>query len=88
MHSIHTAGSADVKVRNIFHVRNNIAFSTICKYITNTIYPRNMVCFRYIIVNILHKGDGDDDDNDNDNNNNNNNNNNNKGNAIVIISNN
>jgi hypothetical protein len=20
-------------------------------------YPRNMVCFRYIIVNILHKGD-------------------------------
>jgi len=23
----------------------------------NTIYPRNMVCFRYIIVNTLHKGD-------------------------------
>ena len=22
-----------------------------------TIYPRNMVCFRYIIVNTLHKGD-------------------------------
>jgi hypothetical protein len=22
----------------------------------NTIYPRNMVCFRYIIVNTLHKG--------------------------------
>ena len=47
-----------------------------------------MVCFRYIIVNILHKGDGggggDDDDDDNDNNNddddnnNDNNNNNNK----------
>jgi len=40
-----------------------------------------MVCFRYIIVNILHKGDGgggggDDDDDDDDNNNNNNNNNN------------
>jgi hypothetical protein len=38
-----------------------------------------MVCFRYIIVNTLHKGnkkDDDDDDNDNDNNNNNNNNNN------------
>ena len=42
-----------------------------------------MVCFRYIIVNILHKGDGgggggggggDDDDDDNNNNNNNNNN--------------
>jgi len=38
-----------------------------------------MVCFRYIIVNTLHKGDGDDnddvdddDDDDDDNNNNNN----------------
>jgi len=31
-----------------------------------------MVCFRYIIVNTLHKGDDDDDDNDNNNNNNNN----------------
>jgi hypothetical protein len=46
---------------------------------------RNMVCFRYIIVNIVHKGDNkdeddndndgdyDDDDDDDDNNNNNNN---------------
>jgi len=33
-----------------------------------------MVCFRYIIVNTVHKGDYKDDDNDNDNNNNNNNN--------------
>jgi hypothetical protein len=34
-----------------------------------------MVCFRYIIVNILHEGDGKhnyDDDDDNNNNNNNN----------------
>jgi hypothetical protein len=31
-----------------------------------------MICFRYIIVNILHKGDKDDDDDDNNNNNNNN----------------
>ena len=23
-------------------------------------YPRNMVCFRYIIVNTLHEGDNDD----------------------------
>jgi hypothetical protein len=23
----------------------------------DTVYPRNMVCFRYIIVCILHKGD-------------------------------
>ena len=39
-------------------------------------YPRNMVCFRHIIVYTLHKGGGggdDDDDDDNDNNNNNNN---------------
>jgi hypothetical protein len=35
-----------------------------------------MVCFRYIIVNTLHKGDNyDDDDNNNSKNNNNNNNN-------------
>ena len=37
-------------------------------------YPRNMVCFRYIIVNTLQKGDNKDDDDDDDNNNNNNNN--------------
>ena len=30
-----------------------------------------MFCFRYIIVNILHKSDDSDDDDDNDNNNNN-----------------
>ena len=30
-----------------------------------------MVCFRYIIVNILYKGDNKDDDDDNNNNNNN-----------------
>jgi hypothetical protein len=33
-----------------------------------------MVCFRYIIVHTLHKGDNKDEDNDDDNNNNNNNN--------------
>jgi len=40
-------------------------------------YPRNMVCFMYIIVNNLHTGDNkdnNDDDDDDDNNNNNNNN--------------
>ena len=31
-----------------------------------------MVCFRYIIVNTLHKGDNKDDDDDDDDNNNNN----------------
>jgi len=30
-----------------------------------------MVCFRYIIVNTLHKGDNDDDDDNNNNNNDN-----------------
>jgi hypothetical protein len=35
-------------------------------------YLRNMVCFRYIIVNRLHKGDNKDDDNYDDDNNNNN----------------
>jgi hypothetical protein len=34
-----------------------------------------MVCFKYIIVNTLHKGANKDDDDDDDNNNNNNNNN-------------
>jgi hypothetical protein len=33
-----------------------------------------MVCFRYIIVNTLHKADKKDDDDDDNNNNNNNNN--------------
>jgi hypothetical protein len=35
-----------------------------------------MVCFSYIIVNTMHKGDNKDDDDDDDDNNNNNNNNN------------
>jgi len=29
-------------------------------------YPRNMVCFRYIVINTLHKGDGGDDVDDDD----------------------
>jgi hypothetical protein len=35
-----------------------------------------MVCFKYITVNTLHKGDNKDDDDDDDDDNNNNNNNN------------
>ena len=31
-----------------------------------TVYPSNMVCFRYITVNTLHKGDKKDDDDDDD----------------------
>ena len=34
VHCTQTAGSADVKVQNIFHVRNNITCSTDCKYRT------------------------------------------------------
>ena len=54
-------------------------YSTNCTYRTAaTLYTiRNMVYFRYIIVNTLHKGDNDDDDDDDDDDNNNNNNNNN-----------
>jgi len=33
-HCTQTAGSADVKVQNIFHRRNNITCSTNCKYRT------------------------------------------------------
>jgi hypothetical protein len=35
----------------------------------------DIVCFRKVCINTLHKGDNDDDDDDNNNNNNNNNNN-------------
>ena len=67
---IHTTESANVKVQNIFHGQNNITCSTTCKKQNscNTIYPRNIVCFRYIIVNTLHKGYKKDDDDDGNNN--------------------
>ena len=45
-------------------------------------FPRNIVCFRNIRINILHKGDDDDDGDDG--NNNNNNNNNNKGRYVIM----
>jgi hypothetical protein len=75
-HCTHTAGSANVKVQNIFHGCNNITCSTNCKYRTTAtlrVYPWHMVCFRYITVNSLHKGDKDNDDDDDEDNNNNNN---------------
>jgi hypothetical protein len=34
------------------------------QYSCNTIYLRNMACFRYIIVNTMHKGDNKVDDDD------------------------
>ena len=51
---------ANVKVQNIFHGRNNITCGTDCKHRTAatlyTVYRRNVVCFRYIIVNTVHEG--------------------------------
>jgi hypothetical protein len=34
--ALHTAGSADVKIQNIFNMGNNITCSTDCKYRTAT----------------------------------------------------
>ena len=43
--------------------RFNIGNSVICTVNScNTVFPRNMVCFRNMGVNTLHKGDDDDDD--------------------------
>ena len=64
VHCTHKSESANVKVQNIFHGRNNITCSTNCKYSScNTTYSRNMVCVRYIIVNILHKADNNNNNN-------------------------
>jgi hypothetical protein len=84
--------SANVKVQNIFHKRNNITCSTNCKYKTAATLCtlETWICFRYIIVNTLHKGnnkggcDDDDDDDDHHHHHNNNNNNNNNTEACVI----
>jgi hypothetical protein len=52
----HTMESANVKVQNTFHGRNNTTRSTsVNTYICNTISTRIKVCFRYMIVNTLHK---------------------------------
>jgi hypothetical protein len=67
VHCTQTAGSADVKVQNTFHGRNNITCSTDCKYRTAaTLYT---VEIWYIIVNTVHEGNNKDDDDDDDNNN-------------------
>jgi hypothetical protein len=51
----------NIKVQNIFNVRNNITCSTNCKNrataVLLRIYTRNAVCFRHVIVNTLHEGD-------------------------------
>ena len=55
---------------------NIITCSTDCKQNSrNSIYRRDVVCFVYIIVNTVHRGDNKYDDDDNTNNTNDNNNN-------------
>jgi len=58
---------------------SNITYTVNCNYrmaaVCDCVYPRNLLCFMYIIVNTLHKGgggggDGGGDDNDGNNNNN------------------
>ena len=68
-HCTHAMESANVKVQNLFQGQNNITCSTICKYRTAaTQYTlETLVCFRYIIVNTLHKGDNKDNNNNNNN---------------------
>jgi len=59
-----TAESANVKIQNIFHERNNITCSTDCKYRTAAALHTIDYCFfKYIIVNTLHKGDNKDNNN-------------------------
>jgi hypothetical protein len=48
------------------------------------VYNINRGCFRYIIVNSVHKGENRDDDDDDDDNNNNNNNNNNLTSTVIL----
>jgi hypothetical protein len=55
-HCTLSSESTNVKVHNVVDIRNNITCST-NKEQLHTIYPRNMVCFRYIAINTLHKGD-------------------------------
>jgi hypothetical protein len=36
----------------------------ICINYNNNVFPRDIVCFRHICINTLHKGDNDNDDDD------------------------
>ena len=58
MDSAHTSEIVNVRVQNIFHVPNNIMCRTDCKNITApTLCAVETFCFRYVIVNTLHKAD-------------------------------
>jgi hypothetical protein len=57
-HCTHTSESTHLKVQNTqrgeeHYTYHKMQLQNICK----TIYPRNMVCFRHVIVNTLQKGD-------------------------------
>jgi hypothetical protein len=59
VHCTQTADSANVKVQNILHGRNEITCSAECKIQNscNTVQNINPVCLEYIIVNRVHKGE-------------------------------
>jgi hypothetical protein len=71
-HCIHTAGSANVEVQNIFHMQNNITCSTNCKYRTVVTLYTLETWFQVYNCKYCAKGDnrddggggGDDDDDD------------------------
>jgi hypothetical protein len=49
-----TVESANAIVQNVFHyMQRKLSNQNSC----NTIYPRNVLCFMYIIVNTVHKDD-------------------------------
>ena len=67
-HRTHTPREALIQKHKTFNMGNNITCTINRNYRTAATlctYPRNMVCFRYIIVNTVHKGDKKDDNNNN-----------------------
>jgi hypothetical protein len=55
--------SANVKVQKYFTGEITLHVAQIVNIEQLQIYPRNMVCFRYMIVNTLHKGNNKDNNN-------------------------
>jgi hypothetical protein len=65
-HCSHATENTNVKAQNTFRRHSDIICSTNCEY--NITYLRDVVCFRYLIVNTLHKSDNKDNNNNNNNN--------------------
>jgi len=56
----HTLQSTNVKVQNVYHGKLHYTYKKLQPQNScNTIYPRNMVCFRYVIVIKVINNDGD-----------------------------